>query len=236
MPTVTMEVDGKQEVIGDEWQEGQVVIDEPSEEYEQDSRSPLPASRVREGETRRQTWERLRREARTSGMTRRDAVAYAGREVERLLGPEPVKLPPEPEPEPEEAPPEPEPVEVQPEPVAEIPEPPGGLGALPEHWPKLPANATLTAEIAWVLSSRLDVVTETPAGSVVDLSRAEQPPPSKAALAWLETAITFPAKFADVAVKATQNQDDDSASTRREKVAVDEVGMLLGVMVDDVVT
>ncbi len=74
-----------------------------------------------------------------------------------------------------------------------------GLCEIPVGWPQLPANATLSSEIAWVSANRLRVRS----GSGVDLSRALSPAPSYSALSWLETSILFPAKFADISVKAT---------------------------------
>jgi len=224
MPTVTMELEGRQEIQGDEWKTGDVVADdqrddEQSATHARESRSQASNRWVREGiraEVDRRRDE-VRAECLASGMRRHEAVE---RSWQVVLA--------------EYPPPGAEPSPLEPtQPPPSDPLVPSGLGALPEHWPKLPANATLTAEIAWVLSSRLDVVTETPAGSIVDLSRAECPPPSKAALAWLETAITFPAKFADVAVKATQHAEDDQATTRRERSAVEEVSSLLDAMADD---
>ena len=102
-----------------------------------------------------------------------------------------------------------------------------GLGDIPAGWPDLPANASLAAEVQWVQSSRLDVVT---GPAAVDLARADRPAPSKAALSWLETSILFPAKFTDVAVKATQNQEDEREHTRREKAAVEDIHGLLADM------
>lgn len=191
----------------------------------------LPPSRVRDGETRGQCWERLRREARTAGMRRRDAVTYAGLEVDRIY---PTPEPPAPEPDP---PVEPEPVvEPDPPPAVEA-EPPvapatpaaatesglAGLGDLPAEWPTLPANAALAVEVAWVQANRLRVVQ----GGTVDLSRSLSPAPSYAALAWLETSILFPAKWADVTLRATQDAQDDQADVRREKVALAEVRALM---------
>jgi hypothetical protein len=98
-----------------------------------------------------------------------------------------------------------------------------GLGDLPADWPPLPANAALPIEVAWVQANRLRVVQ----CGQVDLSRALSPAPSYAALAWLETSVLFPAKWADVTVKASQDQQDDQQDVRREKVALSEVRTLL---------
>lgn len=101
-----------------------------------------------------------------------------------------------------------------------------GLGDLPPHWAELPANASLAVEVAWVQANRLRVVD----GHTVVLSKALGPAPSHAALGWLETSVLFPAKFADVAVRATQHQEDDQAAVRRERRAIDEVRGLLAEM------
>lgn len=193
----------------------------------------LPAAYAREGETRKVTWERLRREGRAAGMSRKASVAYATREADRLYPWVPPE-PPAPEPDP---PVEPEPVvEPDPPPAVEA-EPPvapatptaatesglAGLGELPPSWPSLPANAALAVEVAWVQANRLRVVQ----GGGVDLSRSLSPAPSYAALAWLETSILFPAKWADVTLRATQDQQDDQQDVRREKVALAEVRALM---------
>ena len=87
-----------------------------------------------------------------------------------------------------------------------------GLSDIPASWPEMPANSSLQNEVSWVQANRLRVVD----GNTVILSRSLSPAPSHAALGWLETSILFPAKFADVAVKATQGQADDQEATRRE--------------------
>lgn len=183
----------------------------------------LPKSRVREGETRRDTWERIRKEARASGMSRRAAYDYATREADRLFAagmteaPEPFSM--------VDADP---PAAVEPPAAPETPLPDSGggvagLGDLPSDWPVLPANASLQAEVAWVQANRLRVVQ----GDHVDLSRSLSPAPSYAALSWLETAMLFPAKWADVTVKASQDQQDDQQDVRRERAALGEVRTLL---------
>lgn len=199
-----------------------------------------PPARARDGETRGQCWERLRREGRAAGMTRRGAISYAGGVIDRLFPP-PVPIP---EPILEEVPlvePEPIPAEMEredPDWLAEqlqsaptpIPSDQGvvGLGTLPADWPKLPANASLQVEIAWVSANRLLVRD----GSSVDLSRALSPAPSYSALSWLETSILFPSKFADISVKATANQDDEREGIRREKLAIEEIRGLLAEMLE----
>ena len=104
-----------------------------------------------------------------------------------------------------------------------------GLGDIPDGWPSLPANASLQAEVSWVTANRLRVRD----GDGVDLARALSPAPSYAALSWLETSILFPAKFADISVKATQNQEDEREHVRREKLAIEEIRNLLSEMVDE---
>jgi len=94
-----------------------------------------------------------------------------------------------------------------------------GLGDLPADWPVLPANATLQADVSWVIANRLSVRD----GEGVDLGRALSPAPSHAALSWLETSILFPSKFADISVKATSQQADDAEHVVRERLAIAEV-------------
>lgn len=193
--------------------------------------SDLPRACARDGESRRQTWERLRREARAVGMTRKAAISYASREVE-VLHPH---FQPMPEPEVEVEPPTPEPVVVVADPPASSGQPPPvlpspsscdgvqGLGDIPADWPTLPPNASLQAEVAWVQGNRVLVVQD----GAVDLSRALSPAPSYAAIAWLETSILYPAKFADVCVKASDGLKDDADDVRRERIALGEVRALL---------
>jgi hypothetical protein len=197
-------------------------------------------ARARDGETKSQCWERLRREGRASGMTRKGAIAYASGVIESLFPP-----PPEPIAEPIESTivdkPEPETstivdvLEPAEDPavstiVDKIPVDQGvsGLGELPESWGTLPANAQLQVEIAWVSANRLRVRS----GHGVDLSRALSPAPSYSALSWLETSILFPSKFADISVKATAQQDDEREHIRREKMAIEEIRSLLAEMLE----
>ena len=106
-----------------------------------------------------------------------------------------------------------------------------GLSDLPEGWPDLPANASLSVEVGWVQANRLRVVEDTPAGpTVVHLGQALSPAPSWAALGWLETSIRSYAKFVDVAAKATASDDGESAVMRRERMAIEEVKRLLDEM------
>lgn len=195
------------------------------------------------GESRHTCWERLRKEARAAGMPKGQgtgtAYEWATREVELLFPPKE----PEPEAEPEVTE-EPESVAVEPEFIAipegvfpasfsptPIPSDQGvpGLGTIPESWGQLPANASLQSEIAWVSANRLRVRD----GNGVDLSRALSPAPSYSALSWLETSILFPSKFADISVKATQNQEDEAQHVRREKLAIDEIRALLAEMMEE---
>lgn len=103
-----------------------------------------------------------------------------------------------------------------------------GLSEIPAGWPQLPANASLQAEISWVSANRLRVRD----GTGVDLSRALSPAPSYSALSWLETSILFPAKFADISVKATAQQDDEREGVRREKMAIEEIRSILAEMLE----
>lgn len=197
---------------------------------------PALAAVSREGETRSQCWERLRKEARLAGMPRGQgpgtAYEWATREADRLF---PPKVKPSPEPvaadpiEPEQV------VEEATAPIVQEPPPAApadlgvaGLGDMPPDWPQLPANASLQVEIAWVSANRLRVRS----GSGVDLSRALSPAPSYSALSWLETSILFPSKFADISVKATAQQDDEKEHVRREKLAIEEVRSILAEMLE----
>ena len=109
-----------------------------------------------------------------------------------------------------------------------------GLGDIPDDWPTLPANASLSAEIQWVQSSRIDVVEELPGGGTrVHLDRADRPAPSKSALGWLETSIRAYSKYCDIAAKATAQQQDEQEHIHREKLAIQEIRDLLAEMVED---
>lgn len=193
----------------------------------------LPLARARDGETKARCWERLRRESRAAGMTRRGSVAYAGRQAERLfphvepIVEEPAENDPEPDFQNLENSPPPEPIPVAPAPISDD-QGVSGLGDLPSSWPKLAANAPLHAEIAWVSANRLLVRD----GTGVDLSKALSPAPSYSALSWLETAILFPAKFADTLVKAPTQQDDEREFIKREKMAIEEIRSILAEMLE----
>ncbi len=106
-----------------------------------------------------------------------------------------------------------------------------GLSAVPEEWPELPANASLSTEIGWVQANRLRIVEErTACATVVHLGRALSPAPSWTALGWLETSIRSYAKFVDVAAKATSIDDGEASVMRRERVAIEEMEALLAEM------
>ena len=155
---------------------------------------------------------------------RRDAHEYAWECAMAAFPPpgvEPVAEEPEPEPAPILSP--------ETSANADIDQGVPGLGDLPEAWGDLPANATLQVEVSWVSANRLRVRD----GSGVDLSRALSPAPSYSALSWLETSILFPSKFADISVKATQNQEDEKEHVRREKLAIEEIRGLLAEMLEE---
>ena len=109
-----------------------------------------------------------------------------------------------------------------------------GLGDIPEDWPELPANASLSAEVGWVQANRLRIVTEQASGSSsVDLGPALPPAPSWSALSWLETSVRSYAKYVDVAAKATAIADGEADVVRRERMAIEEVQRLLDEMRPD---
>ena len=101
-----------------------------------------------------------------------------------------------------------------------------GLSDLPPSWTEFPANAQLQIEIAWVTANRLRVRD----GTGVNLSKALSPAPSYSALSWLETSILFPAKFADISVKATADNDSEKEFIKREKLAIEEIRSILSEM------
>ena len=106
-----------------------------------------------------------------------------------------------------------------------------GLDQVPESWPDLPPNAKLSVEIQWVQANRLRIVRDTASGCTVDLSAAMTPAPSWSALGWLETSIRAYAKFVDVAAKASATAEDERETTRRERMAIEEIRSLLAEMV-----
>ncbi len=108
-----------------------------------------------------------------------------------------------------------------------------GLSAIPEAWPELPANASLSVEIGWVQANRLRIVAENPGrATVVRLDKAHSPAPSWAALGWLETSVRSYAKYVDVAAKTTASDDGEAEVWRRERMAIEEVRGLLDEMKD----
>jgi len=238
MPTLTMEHEARQIPVEEygqvvEENEGDVVAVEQrdGEQGEAIAREETRAAATNRWILEGRRWEvdrrrkDLIRQKIAEGATRAAAADYAWSIVLAEFPPPGIPAVP-----PTENPP----VEV--EPVEVIPAAAGssgglrGLAMIPADWPTLPPNASLLAEVSWVQANRLRCVQ----GDTVDLTRSLTPAPSHAALGWLETAVLFPAKFADVTVKATANQDDDQASTRRERVAVEEISGLLDVMADDV--
>jgi len=195
------------------------------------------------GEGRSGCHERLRRLARAAGLPRGQgpgtAYNWAFEQTDRLFAklaePEPVEEPPaeDPEPIPEVLPnfgttPEIPAVAVVPAPAKPDDGSVSGLSELPPGWPELPANAQLQVEIAWVTANRLRVRD----GTGVNLSKALSPAPSYSALSWLETSILFPAKFADISVKATAQSDDEREFIKREKMAIEEIRSILSEMLD----
>ncbi len=154
---------------------------------------------------------RLIKEARQKGMDRAEAQSLAYAEIDRLYPPLTGSIVPA----------------TESKSVLDDPSV-TGLCDLPANWPELPANAQLQVEIAWVNANRLRVR----CGSVVDLSQALSPAPSYSALSWLETSILFPAKFADISVKATADQDDEKEFIRREKMAIEEIRGILAEMLE----
>lgn len=152
---------------------------------------------------------RMIKECRKQGMNKAEAQAWTYSELDRLYPPEVTDS-------------------AEPAALATSDQGVSGLGDLPDEWPTLPANASLQVEIAWVSANRLRVRV----GNGVDLSRALRPAPSYSALSWLETSILFPAKFADISVKATAQQDDEREHIKREKLAIEEIRGILKEMLD----
>lgn len=109
-----------------------------------------------------------------------------------------------------------------------------GLGGIPADWPELPDNAPLAVELGWVQSQRLRIVEERPNGStVVRLERAGSPPPSWAALGWLETSIRSYAKFVDICAKGLGQAELESDLVKRERRSIEDVRRLLAEMIDN---
>lgn len=214
------------------------------EEESVESRLASRATRL-PGEGRSGCHERLRRLARAEGMPRGQGPGTAynwALEQTNILFAKPAEdlPPPVPVPDPVVVDEEPEqtstivdksdppPVEVAASTIVDKSEGVAGLGEIPESWPKLPANAPLSVEIAWVSANRLLVRS----GKGVDLSRSLSPAPSYSALSWLETAILFPSKFADTLVKAPAQDEDEKEFVRREKLAIEEIRSILKEMLD----
>lgn len=105
-----------------------------------------------------------------------------------------------------------------------------GLADIPDDWPEMPSNASLSAEISWVQSNRLLVVREKQDGTSVDLSKARTPAPSYAAIGWLETSIRAFTKYCDIAAKVTSQQADEQEHVRRERMQIAEIRELLDEM------
>jgi hypothetical protein len=180
-------------------------------------------------------WKRLTKEAKYKGMDPEASEAWANTELERLYpnigGPsQPLQIARETIVE--------EPKEET-RSTAQIPIQPienndqssiTGLDKIPPSWRPLPGNASLQAEISWVQANRLMVVKETGNGTVVSLRKAMGPPPSWAALGWLETSIRTYAKFVEVAAKATASIASEEEEIKRERVAIEEVRRLLNEM------
>jgi len=109
-----------------------------------------------------------------------------------------------------------------------------GLSDLPPHWGDIPPNASLQAEIAWVQAHRIDVIETTPRGAVViHLDRAATPAPSKGALSWLEASIRTYAKYTDVVSRAMKDVQDEQDIERRERLAIEEIEVMLAEMLED---
>lgn len=191
------------------------------------------SSRARlSGEKKHEYWERMRKAARLAGLPRGQGVGtaycWATEQTDREFPPSaPIVEDPEPELPTVGTTPEPASIPVAPAPIQDD-QGVSGLSDLPANWPELPANAQLQVEIAWVTANRLRVRD----GIGVNLSKALSPAPSYSALSWLETSILFPAKFADISVKATASQDDEREHIRREKMSIEEIRGILAEMLD----
>lgn len=186
------------------------------------------------GEKKHEYWERMRKAARLAGLARGQgpgtAYVWATQQAEREFPPPvtvEVDLPAEESNVPNVGTIEPPSIPVVSAPVSDD-QGVSGLSDLPPSWPELPANAQLQIEIAWVTANRLRVRD----GTGVNLSKALSPAPSYSALSWLETSILFPAKFADISVRATASQDDEREFIKREKMAIEEIRSILSEMLE----
>ena len=109
-----------------------------------------------------------------------------------------------------------------------------GFQEMPSDWPDLPSNASLQAEVRWCQSNRLRVVEEMRGGAIrVHLERAGSPAPSHGALGWLDTAIRFPSKFAELVSRVLKDEQEEQAVVKRERMAIDEVRGLLAEMLEE---
>ena len=109
-----------------------------------------------------------------------------------------------------------------------------GFQEMPSDWPDLPSNASLQAEVRWCQSNRLRVVEEMRGGAIrVHLERAGSPAPSHGALGWLDTAIRFPSKFAELVSRVLKDEQEEQAAVKRERMAIDEVRGLLAEMLEE---
>jgi hypothetical protein len=209
-------------------------------------RSNTPKHPVQQRLTKEKRWgsaqkdlKRLRKQATYSGMDKNEGEAWAWAELDRLFPS--TREPSQPLQIARETIAEESPKEIRSTaqiPIEQINQPTEtidqssitGLDKIPSNWLPLPGNASLQAEISWVQANRLMVVKETGNGTVVSLRKAMGPPPSWAALGWLETSIRTYAKFVEVAAKATASIASEEEEVKREKVAIEEVRRLLNEM------
>jgi hypothetical protein len=162
--------------------------------------------------------DRLIRECRKQGMSKPEAQAWTYAELDRLYPPQALQRTPDSDCLSGSF----EDVNVT------------GLSDIPASWGKLPANASLQAEISWCQANRLWVVEEKSNGAaVVHLDRAKMPAPSWSALGWLETSIRAYSKYVDVAAKVTATQQNEQELVKREKLAIQEIRSLLAVMIQE---
>jgi hypothetical protein len=170
------------------------------------------------------------KQCRAAGMRRPEAQAHAWEELER-------NYPPLPSLEPAASSPESEPHEATDETSStgsELRAARGrivGLDQIPESWGELSASTALRKDLSWVQANRLQVVRESSSGGfVVNLGMASDPAPSRSALSWLETAIRFPSKFADVLTKKMADEDAvwEEEVEQEEQMQIEEIKKILG--------